>query len=69
MKNCQEPGSHIWYTTSSNAKRKYPMTWQIVEIQSDYKVGINTHLANKLVLEAIELGVISQLQGFSTIST
>lgn len=45
------------------------MTWQIVEIQSDYKVGINTHLANKLVLEAIELGVISQLQGFSTIST
>ncbi len=69
MKNCQEPGSRIWYTTSSNAKRKYPITWQIVEVQAECKVGINTNLANKLVLEAIELGVISQLQGFSTIRT
>ncbi|MDP6653227.1 MAG: DNA/RNA nuclease SfsA, partial [Gammaproteobacteria bacterium] len=69
MKNCQESGSRIWYTTSSNAKRKYPMTWQIAEVQSEYKVGINTNLANKLVLKAIELGVISQLQGFSTIRT
>lgn len=69
MKNCQDPGSKVWYTTSQNAKRKYPNTWQFVEVDSRYKVGINTGLANKLVLEAIETGVIKQLQDYSAIRT
>lgn len=69
MRNCQVPGSRVWYTTSQNAKRKYPNTWQLVEVDCRYKVGINTGLANKLVLEAIETGVIEQLQDYSTIRT
>ncbi len=53
MKNCQEPGSRIWYSLSSNPKRKYPGTWQIVEVDKSHLVGINTGLANRLVHEAI----------------
>ncbi|PCJ25589.1 MAG: DNA/RNA nuclease SfsA [SAR86 cluster bacterium] len=69
MKNCQEPGSRIWYTDSGNPKRKYPCTWQIIEIDSKYQVGINTNLANKLVFEALQLEGISQLKRYSKIRT
>ncbi len=69
MKNCQSSESRIWYTDSRNAKRKYPCTWQIIEIESRYLVGINTGLANKLVREAIEMATIRQLTGYSNLRT
>ncbi len=67
MKNCQEPGSRIWFSLSDNPKRKYPGTWQIIEVDSKYLVGINTGLANALVAEAIKEGVITQLPATATI--
>ena len=69
MKNCQQPGSRVWYSTSNNPKRKYPHTWQIVEVDSAWLVGINTGLANTLVREAIESGVVKQLQGYPLLRT
>ncbi len=67
MKNCQQAGSRIWYTDSENPQRKYPCTWQIVEVDSRYLVGINTALANKLVYEALSEGRIKQLSGYTEI--
>ena len=67
MKNCQQAGSKIWYSTSTNTKRKYPNTWEIVEVDGRYKVGINTVSANKLVLEAILDNEIVSLQGYSKV--
>ncbi len=61
MKNCQDPGSRIWYSLSDNPKRKYPGTWQVIEMNGKDLVGINTGLANALVAEAIGAGRISQL--------
>ena len=29
MKNCANPGDEVWFSTSDNAKRKYPNTWEI----------------------------------------
>ncbi len=69
MKNCQNPGSRIWYTDSQNPKRKYACTWEIVEVEQKHKVGINTGLANKLVYEAISSGRIKQLNGYQNIRT
>lgn len=69
MKNCQTPGSPVWYTDSGNSKRKYPCTWQIVENENGQRVGVNTGLANKLVVEAIQTGRIRELQGFSELAT
>lgn len=64
MKNCQEPGSRVWYSWSDNPKRKYPGTWQLLELSDGDLVGINTGLANHLVREAIEQGVVSELTGY-----
>ncbi len=69
MKNCQQPGSRVWYTESQNPKRKYAYTWELVEVEQKYTVGINTGLANKLVYEAIEAGRIEQLACYQAIRT
>jgi sugar fermentation stimulation protein A len=69
MKNCQEPGSRIWYSDSENPNRKYSCTWELVEVDDEHIVGINTGLANKLVHEAIELGRIKELGGYESIRT
>lgn len=67
MKNCQQPRSRVWFTDSGNAKRKYPCTWQIVEVDGKFLVGINTGLSNGLVAEGIESGCVTELQGYTTI--
>jgi len=67
MKNCAEPGSRVWLKDSRNPKRKYPLGWELVEVEDRYLASINTGRANALIKEAIENGVISQLQGYSEI--
>ena len=69
MRNCQNPGSKIWFTASVNKNRKYAHTWQLVEVESNVLVGINTGLANRLVLEAIQKKAVENLHGYSTART
>ncbi len=69
MKNCQQPGSRIWYSDSENPNRKYACTWELVEVDNEHIVGINTGLANKLVHEAVELDRIDELKGYDSIRT
>lgn len=69
MRNCQTPGSRIWYTDSSHELRKYPCTWQIVENGFGQFVGVNTALANLLVVEAIQNGRIRELQVYEKLET
>lgn len=65
MAACAEPGSRVWYWQSDNAKRKYPCTWELVEVDGRYLACINTQRANSLVVEAINNGTIEALQGYS----
>ncbi len=67
MRNCAEPGSRVWLRDSANAKRKYPLGWELVEVARQYLCCINTGRANGLVREGIENGVISELQGYERI--
>ena len=69
MKNCKEPGSRVWFSTSENKKRKYPHTWQFVEVNKNHLVGINTGLSNKLVVEAIQNGAVRELQNYELLKT
>ena len=69
MKNCKEPGSRVWFSTSENKKRKYPHTWQFVEVNKNHLVGINTGLSNKLVVEAIQNGAVRELQNYEQLKT
>jgi sugar fermentation stimulation protein A len=69
MTGCAEPGSRVWLSRSNNAKRKYPLTWELVEVNSSRPtlLGINTQLSNALVAEAIGNGVAAELQHYTTI--
>jgi sugar fermentation stimulation protein A len=72
MLGCKQPGSKVWLSESSNPKRKYRYTWEIVEAITGagvVPVGINTMRSNLLVKEAIENGTISELQGYNEIRT
>ena len=69
MKNCAQPGSRIWYWDSANTKRKYPCTWELVEVENQHLACINTQRANGLVVEAINNGVIQELQGYDQLQT
>ena len=52
-------GNKVWLSRSDDPKRKLKYTLQIIE---DYnsKVGINTHLANRIVLHALENNLIKE---------
>lgn len=67
MLGCCTPGSRVWLRDSGSTTRKYPLSWEIVETDAGVLVGINTGLSNALVREAIEQGVIPQLQGYADI--
>lgn len=65
MKGCAEPGDTVWYSTSTNTKRKYPFSWEITQSQDDHLICVNTLRANQLVEEALNQGLIDELSGFT----
>mgnify|MGYP002725658981 CR=1 FL=1 len=67
MTGCAEPGSRVWLRDSGNPKRKYPLSWELVRPPGGCMVGINTGLANHLVREAIEQGVVVETAGYGRI--
>jgi sugar fermentation stimulation protein A len=64
MLNCMEPGGRIWFSRSSDPKRKLPGTWELSETPQGRLACINTARANPLVEEALRAGVIGELAGF-----
>lgn len=67
MLGCAEPGYRVWLSRSANPLRKYPLTWELVEVDGGRLVGINTARSNALVREAIEDGTITELAGYGTV--
>jgi len=65
MLNCMAPGARVWFSRSSDPKRKLPGTWEVGETPQGRLACINTARANALVEEALRAGVISELNGFT----
>lgn len=63
MMGLTEPGSRVWLSKSTNPKRKYAHTLEIVEADGTM-VGINTGLPNRLVEEAIAAGLVDDLADY-----
>ncbi|KEY60738.1 DNA/RNA nuclease SfsA [Serratia sp. DD3] len=69
MTGCATPGDTVWYSTSENAKRKYPQSWELTHTQGGDWICVNTLRANTLVREAIEQNIITELSGYCKISS
>lgn len=63
MKNCSEPGRPVMLSHHTEASRKYPYTWQMIQMEKSW-VGVNTSLPNPLVAMAVQYGMIPELIGF-----
>jgi sugar fermentation stimulation protein A len=63
MTGCSDPGSEVWYSESNRATRKYPHTLEVV-CTAQGVVGVHSQLANRLIGEALEGGIIVELTGY-----
>ena len=59
MMNCIVDNSPAWYQPSTDPNRKTKGTWVIATTPFDRLANVNTHLANGLVEEALESGLIN----------
>ena len=57
MKGLLKEGNKVWLSKSNNPNRKLKYTIQIIEDDSS-KVGVNTHLTNKIVLYSFKNNLI-----------
>lgn len=67
MKNCMAEGARVWFSRNDDPKRKLKATWELVETPHGRVACINTGRANRLVEEALQADVISELAGFSSL--
>ena len=66
MMGLLKEGNNVWLSKSDNPKRKLKYTLQIIEDEKT-KVGINTHLTNKIVYEALSKGAITNFKNLINI--
>ena len=66
MKSCIMPGWRVMLSQSSNPNRKYRYTWEMVHNGKCW-IGINTNIPNVITAEAISMGKIPELRGYSTL--
>ena len=59
-------GNKVWFSKSNNPKRKLKFTLEIIEVNKS-KIGVNTLLANKIILEALTNKAIKPLIKFNNI--
>lgn len=67
MRNCLFPGETLWFSTSSNTKRKYAHTWELMTTPTGALIGIHSGNANALVEEALNKGIITELTGYDSL--
>jgi len=59
------PGLRVWISTSASKTRKLPHTLELVESPSGALVDVNTGRPNALAAEAVTMGAIAELSGYS----
>ena len=66
MLTCAPDYARVWFTVHDNPRRKLPCTWELVEAHGAM-VCVNTARANEVVAEALDNGVIAELNGYDEI--
>ncbi len=60
------PGMTVWCSDSGSKTRKLPLTLELVQADGGL-VGVNTHLPNRIVAEALRNDVIPELSGYASV--
>ena len=68
MTGCIDSGSTVWLSHSENPKRKYAYTLELVETKNGLTC-IHSARANKVVMEALENGLIKELSEYRQLSS
>ena len=68
MMGLLDKDNKAWFSLSNNPNRKLKYTLEMIEVKNK-KVGINTLLTNKIVLEALKYEKINSLNKFNHIKT
>ena len=66
MTSCIEDNCDVWVTFHDNPKRKLKYTLELTKMGKNF-ICTNTGVANKIAIEAIQNGVIKELQGYSSL--
>lgn len=68
MRTCSEPGSPVMLSVDNNPNRKYPYTWELIQVDGVW-VCVNTFIPNRLVHRALKKDAIPELTGYQNIQT
>jgi len=66
MKTCIEEGAPVFLSPATDSKRKTKFTWEMIFINGNW-IGINTMIPNKLAYDAIVVGDIKKLRGYTSV--
>ena len=66
MMGLLKPGNKVWLSETDDPKRKLKYTLQIIKDKNS-KVGVNTHLTNKVVLDALNKKMIKNFENIDFI--
>jgi sugar fermentation stimulation protein A len=66
MTGCLKEGARVLASPSRNPKRKLSHTAEWIQMEDGW-VGINTHLSNKIVGEALRAGAVPELSGYDEV--
>lgn len=61
---CDILGSRIWYASANKFSNQILDTWELVEIDEGHLVAVNPEHSKTVVVEAVNRGIIKELQGF-----
>jgi sugar fermentation stimulation protein A len=64
MLGLNQPGSTVWLSRSESLTRKYPHTWELIDVPGLGLIGVNTGNPNRIAAEAIGSGLLPQLGGY-----
>ena len=66
MMGLLEENNDVWISKSDNPKRKLKYTLEIIKVKNNL-VGVNTHLANKIVAEGLKNNSFKEFNNLKTI--
>ena len=66
MKGLLDEGNEVFISKNDNPKRKLKYTLEIIKVKKNL-VGVNTHLANKIVQHGLSNNLVNELKNNDTI--